>query len=280
MSMKRGTRTDLWVVVVIALLGSLCACRPRTPDVIRVGGIFDLTGATSEIGIPYADGVRDCVQYINEQGGINGRQIELVDEDYGYNIERAKTVYTRLVEEEKVLVIMSWGTGDTDAMRPLIAADRIPLMSASYSEELTIIETAPYNFLIGVTYSDQMRIALQYILDNWTDTSRSPRVAFLYNDTPFGLSPIQDGRDYAAAHGIEVVDEQIISLSAIDATAELQAMAATSPDYAIVQETTASGSVILLAAQELALPTQFILLNWSADEKLISLAGETAEGVL
>ena len=134
MSMKRGTRTDLWVVVVIALLGSLCACRPRTPDVIRVGGIFDLTGATSEIGIPYADGIRDCVQYINEQGGINGRQIELVDEDYGYNIERAKTVYTRLVEEEKVLVIMSWGTGDTDAMRPLIAADRIPLMSASYSE--------------------------------------------------------------------------------------------------------------------------------------------------
>ena len=280
MNMKRGTRTGLWLVVALALLVSLGGCGPRIPDVIRVGGIFDLTGATSEIGIPYADGVRDCARYINEQGGINGRQIELVDEDYGYNIERAKTVYTRLVEEEQVLVIMGWGTGDTEAMRSLIAADRIPSMSASYSEELTIIETAPYNFLIGVTYSDQMRIALQYILDNWTDTSRSPRVAFLYNDTPFGLSPIQDGRDYAESHGIEVVDEQIISLSAVDATAELQAMAATSPDYAIVQETTASGSVILLTAQELALPTQFILLNWAADEKLISLAGEAAEGVL
>jgi len=278
--MKRNVRTGLWVVAAITLLVSLCGCKPGVPDVVKVGGIFDLTGATSDVGIPYANGIRDCVRYINEQGGINGRQIELIDEDYGYNLERAEAVYTRLVEEEKVLSIMGWGTGDTEALRPHIAADHIPSMSASYSEDLTIMEMAPYNFLIGVTYSDQMRIALRYILDNWTDTSRPPRVAFLYNDTRFGLSPIQDGRDYAAAHGIEVVDEQIISLSAIDATDELQAMAARNPDYAIVQETTAAGSVIVLAAQELELSTQFILLNWAADEKLIALSGKAAEGVL
>jgi branched-chain amino acid transport system substrate-binding protein len=153
-------------------------------------------------------------------------------------------------------------------------------MSASYSEELTVVETAPYNFLIGVTYSDQMRIALRHILDSWTDTTRLPRVAFIYNDTPFGLSPIQDGRDYAAAHGIELVDEQIISLSAIDVADELQAMAATNPDYAIVQETTAVASAIVLTAREMEIPTQFILLNWAADEKLIRLCCEAAEGVL
>ena len=278
--MKTGVKLGMRVVMAIALMLSLGGCGPRTPDVIRVGAIFDLTGATSEVGIPYADGVRDYVQYINERGGINGRQIELIDEDYGYNIERAEALYTRLVEEEKVLVIMGWGTGDTEALRPRIAADHIPFMSASYSEDLTIMETAPYNFLIGVTYSDQMRIALQYIVDNWTDTSRRPRVAFLYNDTRFGLSPIQDGRDYAAAHGTELVDEQLVSLSALDATEQLQAMAAKNPDYAIVQETTNAGSVILLGAQELELPTQFILLNWAADEKLIALAGEAAEGAL
>jgi branched-chain amino acid transport system substrate-binding protein len=281
--MLTNARTDSkngWVIIVAILMVCLNGCGPRIPDVIRVGGIFDLTGATNEVGIPYADGVRDYVQYINQQGGINGRQIELIDEDYGYNIERGKELYARLVEEEDVLVIMGWGTGDTEVLRPLIAADGIPFMSASYSEELTVIETAPYNFLIGVTYSDQMRIALRYILDNWTDTSRPPRVTFIYNDTPFGLSPIQDGRDYAAAHSVEVVDEQIISLSALDVTDELRAMASTNPDYAIVQETTAAASVIVLTAREMDLPTQFILLNWAADEKFVSLCGEAAEGVL
>ena len=279
-TVRTSVRTGLWVVIAITLMVGLSGCGPPTPDVVLVGGIFDLTGATNEVGIPYANGVRDYVQCINERGGINGRQIGLIDEDYVYNIERAQALYTRLVEEDEVLVIMGWGTGDTEVLRPRIAADEIPFMSASYSEELTIIETAPYNFLIGVTYSDQMRVALRYILDSWTDTTRLPRVAFIYSDTPFGLSPIQDGRDYAVAHGIEVVDEQIVSLSAIDVTNELQAMAATNPDYAIVQETTAAASVIVLTAREMDLPTQFVLLNWAADEKLIRLCGEAAEGVL
>ncbi len=276
------TKSTIHMLLALAILFAimLSACGQRTPDVVRIGGIFDLTGATSDVGIPYANGVRDAVKYINSLGGINGRQIELIDEDYGYNIERGKTLYTRLVEEESVVAIMGWGTGDTEALRPLIATDQIPFMSASYSEALTVMENAPYNFLIGVTYSDQMRIALQYILDTWTDTSRPPRVALLYNDTAFGLSPIQDGRDYAAAHGIEIVDEQIISLSTTDATSELTAMSAAKPDYAIVQETTAAGAVIVSNIRELGLETKIILLNWTADEKLIALAGEAAEGVL
>ncbi len=269
-----------WLVVWAVLLTTFVGCSPRTPEVIRVGAIFDLTGATREVGIPYAAGVRDCVAYINQQGGINGRLIELVDEDYGYNVERARELYTRLVNDEEVLVIMGWGTGDTEALRPLIARDRIPFMSASYSEELTVIEEAPYNFLIGVTYSDQMRIAMQYILDNWDDPSRPPRVALIYNNTPFGLSPVQAGRDYATAHGIEIVDEEIVSLSAIDVSTEMAKMGRENPDYAIVQETTAAASVIALTVREMGLPVQLIMLNWAADEKLISLAGEAAEGVL
>jgi branched-chain amino acid transport system substrate-binding protein len=281
--MKRSWWLILSVIVIASIAVALWVLRDRsedTPDVVKIGGIFDLTGATSDVGIPYANGVRDSVEFINAQGGINGRKINLIDEDYGYNIERAQALYDRLVNEEKVLVIMGWGTGDTEAMRSRIAADKIPFMSASYAEGLTVIQEAPYNFLIGVTYSDQMRIALQYIYDQWSDDSRPPRVAFVYNDTGFGLSPIQDGRDYAARLGIEVVDEEIVSLSAIDVTEEMRALAEAAPDYIIVQETTASASVIALAAHDLELPAQIIYLNWGADEKLIKLSGEAAEGVL
>ncbi len=276
----RGTYLHAAWSIAATLSLFLAGCEKKAPGPIRVGALFDLTGSTSEISIPYAEGVRDYVRYLNERGGINGRQIQLVERDYGYIIERAESVYGQLVNEEKVVAIMGWGTGDTEALRPRIAEDRIPFMSASYSESLTNPKEAPYNFLIGVTYSDQMRIALRYILDGWKDPSRRPRVAFIYNDTGFGRSPIQAGRDYAKAHGIDLVDEQIVSLAAVDVTFAMRAMSDKNPDYAIVQETTASGSVILLGAQKLKLPTRFIMLNWTADEKLISLAGPAAEGVL
>lgn len=120
--MEISRKYRIRVVITITLSLYLLGCVSRGPDDIRVGAIFDLTGATSEVGIPYADGVRHYVQYVNGRGGINGRQISLIDEDYGYNIERAKAIYTRLVEEENTLVIMGWGTGDTEYLLPRCGA--------------------------------------------------------------------------------------------------------------------------------------------------------------
>jgi branched-chain amino acid transport system substrate-binding protein len=277
--MRKLTRISQLVLLVVVLAG-LLGCQPGTPDIVKVGAIFDLTGATSDVSVPYANGVRDYVEYINAQGGINGRKIQLIDHDYGYNIERAKALYDKLIKEDKVIAIMGWGTGDTEALRERIAADKVPFMSASYAEELTIAAKSPYNFLIGVTYSDQMRIALQYIRNNWQDASRPPRVAFIYNDTAFGKSPIEDGRAYAAAHDIQIVADTVIPLAVIDATSELKKMAEARPDYAIVQQTTGPASIIVLNAHQLGLPTKFVVLNWAADEKFISLCGQAAEGVL
>lgn len=268
------------IIITGLVIGFLAGCKPAAPQTIKIGGIFDLTGATSDVGIPYADGIRDYVAYVNGRGGVNGKQVELIYEDYAYNVPRAEELYGRLVKEHHVIAILGWGTGDTEALRPKIAADKVPLMSASYSENLADIGQAPYNFLIGVTYSDQMRIALRYITEHWTDASRKPRVAFFYNDTAFGKSPIQAGRDYAAVHGIEVVPDQIVALAAQDATAQLQAASDAGADYGIIQETANATATIIRGARQLNLKLQLIALNWGTDEKVLALAGKSGEGLL
>ncbi|MGE5048352.1 MAG: ABC transporter substrate-binding protein, partial [Deltaproteobacteria bacterium] len=67
-----------------AALFALCVAASAQAQEIKVGGIFDLTGITSDVGKPFAQGVRDGVQWTNENGGINGKKIRLVDVDYGY----------------------------------------------------------------------------------------------------------------------------------------------------------------------------------------------------
>lgn len=278
--MKRAGRTHL-VLVLIALIGMVffSGCNKKPVHEIKAGALFDLSGATYEISVPYADGIRRYVDYINEKGGINGRKVKLIDMDYGYLVPRAKVAYEKLINE-KVHVIFGWGTGDTEYLRPRIAEDRIPFMSASYSSKLGIIGEAPYNFLIGVTYSDQMKIVLKYILDQWKDPSRKPRVAFIYSDTEFGKSPIPEGRAYAASLGIEVVTEEIVSLDAREAKEQLLRIKQKKADFAILQETTWAASVILKDAKKMKIDTRFAGLNWCADEKLIALAGEASEGFI
>src|SRR5439155_20572471 len=126
------------------------------------------------------------VALINGQGGINGKKIELSPVDYGYKIPQAVATYKKFKDDDKVILINGWGTGDTEALKEFVSKDQIPYISASYSGHLTDPAKTPYNFFVGASYSDQLRIFLQYAKESWKDASRKPRVAFVYSDNPYG----------------------------------------------------------------------------------------------
>lgn len=245
---------------------------------IKVGGIFDLTGGTGDVGAPYAVAARDYINYVNKQGGVNGKKIELIDTDYAYKIPQAVSAYKEM-QSKGVIAILGWGTGDTEAMAPMITKDKIPYLSASYSEHL-VFEKTPYNFICATSYSDQARLALKWIKDNWKEKGRAPRVALLYNDSGFGRSPIQDAEAFAKQIGVEIADKQIIGLQDLDATTQLLNMQKKNVDFAINQHTTMATSTILKDAKKLGLKTKFIGLNWTFSEKLVQMAGEAAEGFM
>jgi len=259
----------------------LAGCRPAGQQAIRIGGLWDLSGSTSDVAGPYAEGERDYIDYVNAQGGINGRKIELFYEDYAYNVVRAQTVYERLVNKHRVVAILGWGTGDSLALRSRVAVDRIPFFSCSYAEGLDSIKEAPYNFLVGVTYSKQMEIVLEYILKNWKNASRKPRVAFFYNDTAFGRSPIATGRAYAAKQGITIASEQIVALSALDSQTQLKAMQdAGGADFIIINETAVATATIVRDARQLGINVPIFVLNWGVDEMVLALTGKAGEGLI
>ena len=272
------------VAVCLALFFAAPSLAAKT---IKIGGLFDITGGTGSVGTPYAEGVRDYVRYLNdEKGGINGVKIELLDVDYAYKISQALAAYKKF-KIEKVVAIQGWGTGDTEAMSPLIKKDKIPYFSASYSEHLTDPKVTPYNFMVGTTYADQARVALKFIKDTWIDKSRNPRVAFIYNDTGFGRSPFftvkfqghgfPGAKDYAKEIGVDLVAKPIIGLRALDVTPQLLNMKKADPDFAICQETSVMAT-ILKDAKKLNLRTKFFALNWAMSGNIRDLAGEAAEG--
>ncbi len=245
---------------------------------IKVGGLFDITGATGDVGAPYANAAREYIKYVNKHGGVNGKQIELIDVDYAYKIPQAVSAYKEMLSKGAI-AILGWGTGDTEAMAPMVAKDKIPYISASYSEHL-VFDKTPYNFIGATTYSDQARLALQWIKDTWKDKSRAPRVALLYNDTGFGRSPVQDAEDFAKKIGVEIVDKEIIGLRDLDATTQLLNMQKKNPDYAINQHTLMATATILKDAKKLGLKTKFIGLVWTFSETLIKMAGDAANGFM
>jgi branched-chain amino acid transport system substrate-binding protein len=265
-------------MLCLAAAAALGAGRAEAQE-IKVGGLFDLTGITSDVGKPYAQGVQDAVAWTNAKGGINGKQIKLVAVDYGYKIPEAVAAYKRLVGDEKVIMINGWGTGDTLALKDFVNGEKIPYFSASFAGDLTDPSKTPYNFFVAPSYSDQLRAWLTWVKADWKDKSRAPKVAFFYGDNAYGKAPMEAGRRFCKENGIDLVDEEIVPGNFQDATSQLLNMKAKGADYAYVNVTTTGVSLILRDAKKLGLATKFGSNPYGFSEALPAVAKEVAEGV-
>ena len=111
-------KKNLFMAIFILIVAVSCSKSSNVKE-IALGGIFDRSGATKEIGSGYADGVEDYIRYVNENGGINGKPLKFYAKDCEYKISAAYSWYEEL-KQKNVLAIIGWGTGDTEALSPKI----------------------------------------------------------------------------------------------------------------------------------------------------------------
>jgi branched-chain amino acid transport system substrate-binding protein len=267
------------IVAALALAVAVSACGGDDDDggggakqTVKVGGIFDLSGATADVGTPYAEGVKGFVDQWNRRG--DGPRIELISEDYKYDVAVAERLYSRL-KTEGVVAVQGWGTGDTEALRGRITADRIPFMSGSYAETLRDPAETPYNFVVGTTYSDQMRLALEHI----AETAAGAQVAVFHHDSPFGESPLEAGEEKAKELGLGF-KAYAMPADATDFVPQLNRAKAQGAKYVVIQNVSTPAAQLAKNIKEQGLDMTVVCLNWCGDEQFIELAGEGAEGAL
>src|SRR5258708_23436445 len=110
-------RQGVFIVSGLWLAANGLHAQPATGPEIKIGGIFDLTGITSDVGKSYAQGVRDAVEWTNAHGGIDAKRLKLVDADYRYKIPEAVALYKRLGNDEQEGRSARLGTGGPETLR-------------------------------------------------------------------------------------------------------------------------------------------------------------------
>jgi len=234
--------------------------------VIKVGGLKDTTGATSDVGKDAALGQAEFwSHYVNDHGGINGKKVKYIWFDYGYRIP--------------------------EALSPTINKDKMPYVSDSYSAHLTRpkdwvdkegrkhIGTA-YNLFFSSDYSTNARSCLTAWYDKkWPKHpdygKRKPRLAcsFMFG-SPYASAPIAAIKDHATMLGFDIGPDQDVSLFAIDTKSQIMAFKKFKPDLIWHGNTTMSVSATVRDAYALGLRADHIVNNWGYDENLPRLAGD------
>lgn len=243
---------------------------------IVIGSVADLSGPTGDVGTPYSEGVRGYVEWRNANGGIEGRPIELLWEDYQYDVAIAEQLYTDFIAQGAV-AIQGWGTADTEALRGRVNSDEIPYISASYSEGMTDPDETPYNFIVATSYSDQLRIALAWIAEQ----DPGAEVAVFHNDSPFGTSPLSDGEAYIEEQGLDLGFQSVAMVGgAVDYVAELSRAQSDGVSYIVVQNVESPAALLATDIVDQGADIRLVLLNWAGGELFIDLADDAAEGAI
>ncbi len=200
-----------------------------TDTEIKIGQTVPFSGpasAYSSIGKAQAA----YFKMINEQGGINGRKINLIQYDDAYSPPKAVEQVRKLVESDEVLLTFQIvGTPSNAAVQKYLNAKKVPqLFAATGASKFTDPKNFPWTLGFNPNYQTEGRIYGQYILKNHPDA----KIGVLYQNDDLGrdyLTGIKAGLGDKAAKMIvaeasyEVTDPTINSqvLKIKDAGADL-----------------------------------------------------------
>ncbi len=252
----------------------------RRKGTIKWGIIQDLSSATVDYGKQSAMGLIDAARFVNENGGINGRKLELLVHDDKYLLAEGANVYQRFRDEEQVFGIYAQSTGTNQAIAPQAMEDRIFMFSGAPSAKLCDALNYPLYFCIYPTYSDMARVAIKHIRDTWINDTRNPRLVFIFPDNPYGRDPLDAAKRYARRLNVDVGPDRIIDWPTIDTSEQLTAMQAYDPDFVFISSTAKNAVNIFKDAHRLGIRSQFICNIRVFNEELLRLGTTIVEGAL
>ncbi len=281
-------KTALVTAAIVAVAAGTGAARGQS---ISVGHLADQSGPTSDVGVPYAQGVTDALAYVNAHGGVNGVKLTVDTVDYGYQAPRAISQYKKWSSgSDRIVALQGWGTADTEALTALVAKDEIPAFSGSYSGHLTDplgkgphgSKPAPYNFFYGPSYSDALRAMLIWAAEDWKKKGGAgkPKYVHMGANHPYPNAPKEAGEQIARELGFDVLPAVQFALTPGDYTAQCLTVKESGANYAYLGNTAGSNISLLKACQTVGANVQFLGNVWGMDENAAKTAGSAADGVI
>lgn len=130
----------LAALFLVLSLGVCLHSQSQTPDTVKIGVFLSLTGATASYGVSALNAIKLATEETNQNGGINGKKIELVVEDDHSNTQEVAGIVMKLIKEAKVDALIA----EPVSVRAIAAApiaqthQVVMISSASVKPELTM----------------------------------------------------------------------------------------------------------------------------------------------
>jgi branched-chain amino acid transport system substrate-binding protein len=242
---------------------------------IVVGYYGDLTGRTSNFGQSTKNGALMAVDEINKAGGINGRQIQILSEDDEGRPEKAATVVTKLIDQDRVIALVGEvASGNTLAAAPKAQAAKVPMISPS-STNPAVTQVGDYIFRVCFIDPFQGEVMAKFA----ANTLKAKKAAIMLDfNSPYSRGLTEFFESSFTKLGGQVVTKQSYTQGDRDYKGQLTSIRSLNPDVIYVPGYYGEVGVIAKQAKQLGI-TQPLLGGdgWDAPQ-LWELGGDALNG--
>ena len=242
-----------WRALVIA---AVMAAPAFAQEPIKIGFSVALTGGLASSGKAHLLSKQIWLEEINARGGLLGRPVRLVYYDDQTNASTVPGIYAKLIDVDKVDLVMGHATNLIVAAMPQIIERKkmvMVLLALGSNAEFKYpkyFQSAPF----GPDSKGVLSNAFFEVAKSITPTPKT--VALVGADAEFSNNVLVGARENAKKFGFQVVYDRTYPPATVDYTPIVRAIRATNPDLVLLASYPPDSVGMVRAATEVGLKTQ------------------------
>jgi len=244
-------------------------------DVLKIGEYGSMTGTEASFGISTHRGVQMAIDEINAAGGVKGKKLQLITLDNSGKAEETISVVQRLVNQDKVDVLI----GEVASSRSLAAAPiaqraGVPMISPS-STNPKVTEVGDYIFRVCFTDPFQGTVVAKFAVEK---LNAKTAAIFIDRKSDYSVGLADFFRKAFTERGGKIVEEQSYSSGDIDFKGQLTNLRGKNPDIIMLPGYYTEVGLILKQARELGIKAAFLGGDGWDSPKLFEIGGKALIG--
>jgi branched-chain amino acid transport system substrate-binding protein len=260
--MQGAVLRDMWgrvskarlVGLVLLALGSIAPLQAQEP--IKIGFGVSLTGGLASSGKAHLLSKQIWLEEVNAQGGLLGRPVKLVYFDDQTNAANVPGIYSKLMDVDKVDLLMGHATNLIVAAMPHIMARKkmvMVLLALGSNAEFKYpryFQSAPFG-------PDSKGVLSNAFFEVAKSIEPAPKtVALVGADAEFSNNVLIGARANAKKFGLQIVYDKSYPPATVDYSPIVRAIQATNPDVVLLASYPPDSVGMVRAATEIGLKTQ------------------------
>jgi ABC-type branched-subunit amino acid transport system substrate-binding protein len=243
---------------------------------VKIGMVNVQTGPAAGLGKGMRSGAEAVFKAVNAKGGVNGRKIELLVGDDGYEPDKAVDETLKMIEQQKVFSLFGYvGTPTSNAVLPIVKEMDVPLVGAFTGAMSLRQPVTKQVFNVRASYDDEAETLVAHFLAKGAKT-----VAVFYQDDGFGQAVLSGTDKALKKRSMQISAKGTFQRNTMAIKTGLAAMLEAKPDAIVMVGTYAPLALFIKEARAAGLKSQLATVSFVGTDNLVSEVGKDGDGVL